>query len=273
MEVLESILYGLISGASHLLPVSPQAHQSLLRNLLGMEPDPLMDLLIHIAVLAALLLGCYSTIARIRRDRRITARMRKSRIRQANVQSIYDIRLLTTAFFPLMAVLLATPALEQWGQNPVLLSVFLLLNGVILYLPSHLRQGNKDARLMTGFDGILIGAAGALSVFPGISLTGAACSAAIIRGADKRQAMNWALLLSIPATVLFIIFDIFALAGASAMAAAGILSYILATLTAFGSAYLSIVLLQYITVRSDLSDFSYYCWGAALLTFFLYLIV
>ena len=45
----------------------------------------------------------------------------------------------------------------------------LLLVGVLLFLPQYIRSGNKDGRTLSRFDGVLMGIAGAFSVFPGIS--------------------------------------------------------------------------------------------------------
>ena len=42
MSLLQSIIYGLVSGLSELMPVSSAAHQVFLRELFGVQKDPVI---------------------------------------------------------------------------------------------------------------------------------------------------------------------------------------------------------------------------------------
>ena len=274
MSLLQSVFYGLISGLSEFLPVSSQAHQSILLRLFGMDArEPLRDLLVHIAVLLALFTGCRAMISRIQREKSILSRGRRGR---RNITgTTYELRLIRSATLPMLLVLLINFSTRQIGSSMTALALLLVINGVALIIPEHSRQANKDARSMTGFDGILIGILGGLSALPGISRIGMITSYGLLRGADRQKTINWALLLSIPALILLCIMDLVFMftSGVGSVSFAIVCGYILSAAAAYLGAYLSIIFIRFLTVRSGNTGFAYYCWGAALFAVILYLIV
>jgi undecaprenyl-diphosphatase len=276
VSFLESLLYGLVSGIAEILPVSAQAHQALLLKIFGLDSrQPLIDLAVHMAVLLAIFTACYSFIAKLRRDMRAASNRNRRNMRQMNPQSIYDMRLLRTAVLPLCIGLFFYLVLGRLETAMLWLVLFWVINGLVLYVVGHMRHANKESRSMSGMDALLMGAIGALSAIPGISRIGMITSAAVVRGAARNHALNWALLLSIPALLLFMTFDVIALfgVGISAFSVTLLMCCIAAAAVAFVAAYLCIVLLQFLIVRFDLSGFSYYSWGIAMLSFILYLII
>lgn len=155
------------------------------------------------------------------------------------------------------------------------LALMLVVNGIVLIIPEHSRQANKEARQMSGLDAIVMGILGGLSALPGISRIGAISSYGLLRGADKQRVTNWALLLSIPALLLLCIIDlVFAfISGVGPITFAVVCGYIFSAVAAYLGAYFSIVFIRFLTVHSGYTAFAYYCWGAALFAMILYLIV
>lgn len=274
MSLLQSVFYGLISGFSEFLPVSSQAHQAILLRLFGLDVrEPLRDLFVHIAVLLALFTGCRAMISRISREKSLASRGRRAR---RNISaSTYELRLIRSASLPLLLVLLIYISTRTMESNMPTLALFLVINGIILIIPEHTRQANKDARSMTGFDGILIGILGGISAFAGISRIGAISAYGLLRGADRQRVINWALLLSIPALILLCIIDLlFAfISGIGPVSFLVIIGYILSAAAAYLGAYFSIIFIRFLSVHSSYSGFAYYCWGTALFAMILYLIV
>ena len=273
MSVFESILYGIVSGMAEFLPVSTQGHQAVLLRLFGQTyRDPLRDLTVHIALLAALLLGCRNLLLRMQREQAIIARSRRRRT--YDFDSTYDLRFIKTAAIPFIIGLIAYFKLRRFEQEPLSLVIFFVINGLVLLIPEYIRKGNKTGRLMTGLDGILFGAFSALSCFPGISRMGCGMGYASVRGADRIHALNWVFLLSLPALVIWIIYDFIHLFsfGISAITFWGIMCYLLSGLFAFIGGYAGISLMRYISERNGSLGFAYYSFGIAMFTFVLYLI-
>ena len=275
MSIIENILYGFISGLTEFLPVSSRAHQVLLRYMFGAESrNPLQDFLVHIGLLISIFVGCWEIISRLRREQKAISGSRYRKNRSLDLKSYYDLRLLKTAAFPLIIGLFLT--FLTWKKESTLLSVmvFLIINASVLLLAEHTRHGNRDARTMTGLDGIVMGILGSLSAFSGISRTGMISAYATVRGADSKNVVNWTFLLGIPALVFLICFDLFSVftLGAGFLTFSIFLGYVLAGISAFCGGYFAIAILQMILSHHGFAHFAYYSIGTALFSFVLYLI-
>lgn len=275
MSFLKSIIYGFISGLGEILPVSAKAHQALLRYMFGVQTRvPILDLLVHIGILIAIIFSFRDVIARLSREQRLSATSRRRKSQPLDNRSYFEWRLIRTATFPLFivsALYFATSAFEAELLKLVLFSV---LNAAVLLLADHTSRGNRDARTMSGLDGIVMGVLGALSVLPGISRTGIISSYIAIRGADHEYTVNWAVILGIPAMIFLIIFDIVSLItiGFGAITFAILAGYIFAGVFAFVGCYVGISLLKMFLSQSGYSKFAYYSIGVALFSFILYLL-
>ena len=107
MSIFEGIVYGIVSGIAEFLPVSSQAHESLLKVLFGYAgTEYLRELFIHAGLIAAVIVCCGPYIGRLRRDRYLSSRRFKSRGRHQTLKSTYDLRLLKTALMPMLVGLL-----------------------------------------------------------------------------------------------------------------------------------------------------------------------
>lgn len=275
MSLFESILYGLVSGLAEFLPVSSQGHQAIMMRLFGLDHrDPVRDILVHIGILLALLTACRSLFSHLRREQALSKRIRR-RNRTYERKGIYDLRLIKTAAVPMLVGMLVYIAVRGYEFRPIQLALFFVLNGIILIIPEYMAHGNKDARAMTGWDGILMGLSALIYSLPGVSRVGTMSAIVTARGADRQTALNWILALSMPALVMYIGFDIVNLIiqGFDPISFLVILGYILSAAAAFGGGYFGIVIIRYLTVQIGYTGFAYYSWGAAMFSFVLYLIV
>lgn len=273
MDWLWTIVYGFLAGLAEFLPVSSQAHQNLAAAVFGLESSaPLRQFLIRAACLAALLACCRREISKLQHDRRNAKIPARRRTRPVDSRSIATLRLLKTASIPMVIGLLFYQQATQWVSTLAVLALVLLINGVLLFLPQYVRSGNKDARTMSRMDGVLMGIAGSLSVFPGISRIGAIHFVAAIRGADKSYALQFALLLSIPAIIALLVFDAVAVfSGIEKLSFAVLIQYALAMTAAYLGSRFAISTVRSLTIRTGYFGFAYYCWGMALISMILFL--
>ncbi len=272
---LQSLLFGFLSGFGEFLPVSSDAHQRLFAYFTGAGNELLgFRLFCHAGSLLALLTCCRLQLRRLSRDRRIAAVSPKRRKRQPDRNTLMDLRVIRTASAVLLlGFLLYLPA-QSFPQRLWVLALALGINGLILYLPQFFRTGNKESLSMSALDSLLIGLGGILGVVPGISRTGLLLSTARLRGLEGRYGADMALILSIPALLALIGFDIYGIATVQgAFSASLFFPYLLASAAAFAGAGLSVLLIRFLAVRIGFSGFAYYCWGTALLTFVLYLTI
>lgn len=271
---LEILLYGIVSGLTEFLPVSAQAHQTILLNIFGLEiSHPLMDLFVHGGMLLAVFVSSGSMIRRVYLEYKVSKLHRRRRKRAPNSQAVLDMRFVKMAVIPLLLSFLFYQKTGQWSSKLPILIGTLVANGIILYFPMHLSRANKDSRNMSSLDGVLFGIGSALSVIPGISRIGAGTSIAVARGAEPQHTFRWSILLSIPALAGILFFDVLHLfsVGFNGTNGAFVMKCAIAGICAFCGGYLSISLIKSFLKRNDFTSFSYYCWGAALFAFILYL--
>ena len=159
-------------------------------------------------------------------------------------------------------------------MNIRILALILAVNGILIYIPAHMPIGNKDSRGVSGLESLLVGISAGIGAIPGLSRIGLGTSAAVARGADPQQALNWSILLSIPALVALIGIDVFMIAteGIGVFHFTMVLQYLICGVFAYVSAFMSLNLLRFMAVKTGLSVFAYYCWGAAMFSFVLYMI-
>jgi undecaprenyl-diphosphatase len=270
----EGMIYGLLSGLAEFLPVSSDAHQALMYKLFGVtNAGNFLQLLVHGSVLIGLYLECRNHIGQLRRERRLAAIPKRRRKRQPDFTRLQEYRLLRSALIPVVLGFFFYNQLLQLRGNLLVVCGFLVGNGLILYLPQTVRSGNKDARSMTGFDGILLGICAGFSLIPGLSTVGLVASIALMRGVDKECALRWALLLCIPVMVGRVGFDVFGIisGGIGSLGFSGIIGCALAAVCAFFGVRLAIRTMRSFARRLGFSGCSYYCWGTALFAFIMYL--
>lgn len=274
MSVIENILYGLVSGLTELLPVSGRGHQALLHHLFGVNGRiSLQDILVHIGILLGVIVVCRDSIARLRWEQSNATTVRKNKSRRVDTQSHYELRLLKSTIAPMFLGTIAFNLLLRSENNLFSLIWLFLVNGVVLLIAEHTRQGNRDAKTMTGFDGIAFGIFTATTALPGLSGTGLALSYSTARGVDAQKATNWVILLVIPAMLLAIGADIFYIFanGFGTISFLTILGSIFAGISAFCGAVVGISVLRLLVTNFSVFQLSYYSFGLALISFMLHL--
>ena len=274
LNLLESLLYGLVSGLSEILPVSGTAHRQLMLQLLGESGEQgLLRLMIHIGILAALYYSCQNHILRMIRARKLARVPKRKRRRPLDVRSLMDLSLLKTMAVPVILALLVYNRASGLASRRILMSILLIINGIILYVPQFLPGSNRDSRTLSRVEGICMGQGGAFSVIPGFSATGLIASVGNVCGVDKAYGLSMTLLLDMILIAGQLIYDVLAIAsaGLAGITFLAVLGYIIAGIAAFAGAYVSIRILRALLKEHTLGVFAFYCWGLSLLTFILYL--
>ena len=274
MSLFASIIYGIVSGLTEIFPVSAQANQRVMRKLFGVaQKEPIRDLLVHIAILGAIFFACRGMFAKIRREQVLAYRMRRNPSQIHALKGVYDMRLVRSAAPIMLVGMFVNLFFTNFYNNRPLFSLVLLLNGALLLIPAYMHQGNKDARSMSGMDGLLIGLAAAFSAIPGISRNGMIMFMTLIRAADKQNGVTWALMLSVPAMIMLMLLDFISMftVGIGSITLMTLIGYLFSAIFAFGGAFVGVSAIKALILRADYSGFAYYDFGLALFSFILYL--
>ena len=275
LNLYQSLLYGLISGITEILPVSSQAHRILLLDIFGRSAQPeFLRLMTDLGIIAALYYACQNHIIRILRARRLSRVPKRRRKRPLDTTSLLDMRLLRTMIIPVILSFFLYQKAQILAGKKIMLAVFMLLNGIVLYIPQFFRRANRDSRTMSGLHGLIIGLGGAAGIVPGVSGVAGAYSVSSLCGVDRAYGLSLVLLLDMIAYVGHVLFDVLGLmsAGMGGIAFGTVMIYILSGFVSFLSATATIKLLRNIVSDISFDVFSYYCWGVALFTFIMNLL-
>lgn len=272
----ENLIFGFVSGITEFLPISTGAHQSLLLKLFGVSDiSATQYFCVHLGLLTGLIFYTMSDLIRFRREMRLARVPKRMRRRQPDMRIVLDRKLLGSGMLLSAAGGFAGGYFRSYFNSLSVICVMLVLNGAALILPAFYSAGNKDSRHLSTADGWLFGACAGIGMLPGLSRIALVFSAASLRGTDRQTACRYGILLGIPSLAGCVAADLFILTavGFGTVTASGIFSIILLFITSVFGTYISLSMLKNLTVRRSLSDFSYYCWGAALLALILHLSV
>ena len=264
----QSVVLGLLQGVSELFPVSSLGHTVILPSLFGWNihqkaPYFLTYLVaLHLAT-ALVLLGFFwhdwvrivKGLGRSLRDREITDP---------------DARLgwlIVVATIPAGILgLLLQDYLRNLFASPEYASIFLALNGVMLYGAELLRRrapvvaeddDERIAKTVGWPQSVAVGAAQSIALIPGFSRSGAAMGGGLLVGLSHKDAARFAFLLATPIIFAAAVLKLPDLAGSQGNGVRG--PALVGALCAALSAYLSVrFLMRYFETRT-LTPFAVYC--------------
>lgn len=276
MNWIQSLMMGFVSGLCAPMPVSVEAHRGLLRHFFGLgAEDPLFLLSSRIAVLAVLLAAGRLELTRLHRTAKQLRTAGRRRASHPNLNQSGTLRLLRLAVVPVILSRVLSPRLDFIANTLWLLPVTLFVGGMIAWLPTHFRTGNRDGRHLTPVDGLLMGLAAALGAVPGISPVGTVLAVGSIACIHQPYAVRVAWLLQTAGLTTAIVMDLLALASAGfSVTTSQILPTALGAAAAAAGAFAAIraVLSLARPGGRGFSGFSFYNWGLALLCLLLFLL-
>jgi len=197
-DLLEAAVLGIVQGLTEFLPVSSTGHLILTEKFLGISEDEFglqFDAAIHLGTLAAVLVYFRRTAVTLARAwlRSIAAR---------DWQESLDSRLAWLLIAGTAPAAVAGAAIESTAESafrsPELVAAMLVIFCLPLHLAERLgaqRRGIGDAGPA---DALLVGAAQAIALVPGVSRSGITISAGMLAGLRREEAAVFAFLLSAP---------------------------------------------------------------------------
>ena len=199
MTLIQSILLGILQGATEFLPVSSSGHLLVLRSIMGVGDVPvLFDILMHIPTLIAIVLVFRRRIAALLISLWRFARRASTAEDQPNLRLVV---LILLASLSTAVVGLAVAKLQDYVVFTTrAVGVCFVITALVLIASRFLKARTENP--LPGFKvGFITGLAQGLGVLPGISRSGITISAALASGLERKAAGEFAFLISIPAIV------------------------------------------------------------------------
>lgn len=259
MSIPQAILLGIIQGVTEFLPVSSSAHLVLTPFLLGWRLDEAVvfpfDVLVQLGTLLAVIIYFRRDLWEILRA--VWTGLRSGKPFASQTARLGWLLVLATIPAGVLGLLIKDTVEAAFG-SPQMTAIFLLATAGLLLIAE--RIGRKDRKLdsLTWKDALWIGLAQAISLFPGISRSGATMTGGMTRHLDRPSAARFSFLMMIPvmlAAGLLSILDLFDLPNFTSYLPAIAAGFIAAAVVG----YLSIRWLLAFLTRRPLYVFSIYC--------------
>lgn len=278
-----ALILGLVQGLSEFFPVSSSGHLALFSQLFSVKmPDELLfDVCLHIGTVIAVIAVFRKDILRIlsalygmTRDvlynaaeyfrcigmpeKAVYRKILSGNYRQLTVMLFFScIPTGIMGFFLEAAAQKASHSLLMPGMG-------FLITGVVLLVVDKVAVRNLVPREVPLRNALLIGLAQGVAVMPGISRSGITICASLLCGMNRKMAVRYSFLLSVPTMIGALIFEIgagYAVSGnVMTTLGYGLLGGAAAGLTA----YFTIRRMLKIVRRKKLYYFSYYCFAVGI---------
>ena len=269
MSLLSSILLGVIQGVAEFLPISSSGHLAIAEHLLGMsgasDIPEFFDVLLHLGTLVAVFVAYWDDV----RDMVVEFFCGVRDLARGSTPTPVPparrmILLIIVGTLPLLIVLPIKDLVEGLADNMYFVAAALLVTGCLLYASDRVKKGRKTEKTATMLDVLLVGVAQALATCPGISRSGTTITAGCFMGFDRKFAVRYSFLLSIPAILGA---NVLSLKDALATVVWGeVPVYLVGVAVAAAVGYACIRLLKMIADKGKFGAFAYYCWIVGVLT-------
>ena len=276
MTFLSSFLLGLVQGIAEFLPISSSGHLAIAQNLLGMSDagtvPEFFDVLLHLGTLVAVFVAYWADIKDMVLE---FFRGAGDLIHHSTPNPVPPARrlilLIILGTLPLFVVRPVKDAVQGLSNSMAFIGAALIVTGVLLFVSDRVKKGRKNERTATWLDVLIVGIGQAIATMPGISRSGMTITTGCFVGFERKFAVRFSFLLSIPAVLGANILSL-ADAAKAGINWAEVPMYLCGVAAALVSGYLAIFALNRIAQRGKFGGFCYYCWGAGLLTLILSLI-
>jgi len=280
--LIMALFLGLIQGVAEFLPISSSGHLSILQNLFNLEYSDerhlLFDVLLHLGTLVSICAVYRKEIKEMISEGLDYLHMRSD----TNVDEPVVLKpparallfVLIGTLPMILAFIFATVAgVSRLFFNTIFIGFALIITGSILFVSEkYITAGSKTEKTMTITDALVIGLSQAVAILPGLSRSGTTISVGLARGLSGAFAVRFSLLLSIPAVIGATVVSLYKMIRGGADF--GLLPvYLAGFIVAACIGFFTIQFLRRVMSRGGFGKFSYYCWGAGIITIILSLVL
>ncbi|MGK9476465.1 undecaprenyl-diphosphatase UppP [Melioribacter sp. OK-6-Me] len=222
MNIIESILLGIIQGLSEYLPISSTGHLTVagkLMNLISLEnPERWTAFIavIQLGTLLAVLVYFYNDIKLIAVDftkENIAAFFNKKSKVNLTTQSQNSLMgwYLILATVPVAVVgLLFKDFIEGvFTKNLYVIATNLIVLAVILFIADKTGKYKRGMKDLKWYDALIIGLAQTIALIPGSSRSGTTITAGLFLGLERETAARFSFLMSIPAVLASGLYELY----------------------------------------------------------------
>ena len=218
MTFFQSIFLGIIQGLTEFLPVSSSGHLAIAQNIFHIDTGSsiLFDIMLHLGTLLVVFIVYWRDIWKliveavhmvgdlfynlgVRFSRSRDGRQKRyRRIVRSNYRKFVLLLIVSTIPTGIMGFL-GRKLIANATETLLVPGICLLITGVLLLICDRCENCWKIPRDITYKEGVLVGIAQGFATLPGLSRSGTTITACLLCGFDRRFAVKYSFILSIPA--------------------------------------------------------------------------
>lgn len=276
MSLLQSILMGLIQGLTEFLPVSSSGHLALFKILFDVNTETglLFDVMLHVGTLVAICIVYYKDIIRlviefigmlIDGGYNLVTWMQKRRGKDGAYRHvIYNsyrkmvmlviVSTIPTGIIGYVGADLVTAASEVL----IVPGICLIITAALLFVCDRIPEGHKKPKQTSYANAFIIGICQGVATLPGLSRSGTTITACVLNGLDRRFAVKYSFIMSIPAILGAMVLQLKDI-GSEALMSTDLIHYAIGMAVAAVVGYICIKTMLVIVKKRKFKFFSIYC--------------
>lgn len=276
MSLLEAILMGIIQGVTEFLPVSSSGHLALFKIFFDVKDVGLLfDVILHLGTLIAIFAVYYKDIWKmIREGFAIIADVCRnigiffSNLANKKKGGYHHVVCNGYRKFVMLVIVSTIPTgiigvldaslVEMASKILVVPGICLIITSMLLLLADHSKGGDKMPKQVTYSNAFIIGIAQGVATMPGLSRSGTTIAACLLSGFNRKFAVKYSFIMSIPAVLGSLVFELSDLANVS-FTNTELLYYLVGMAVAAIVGYICIKVMLYIVRQKRFTGFAIYC--------------
>ena len=276
MSLLEAILMGIIQGVTEFLPVSSSGHLALFKILFRVEDVGLLfDVILHLGTLIAIFAVYYKDIWKmivagfsIIGDACKNIGIFFKNITHKTKGGYHHVICNGYRKFAMLVIVstiptgvigvLASDLIEQASKLLIVPGICLIMTAILLLLADHCKGGEKMPKQVTYSNAFIIGIAQGVATLPGLSRSGTTITACLLSGFNRKFAVKYSFIMSIPAVLGSLVFELSDLAAVS-FTSTEIMYYMVGMVVAAVVGYICIKTMLYVVRQKKFTGFAVYC--------------
>lgn len=277
MSLLEAILMGFIQGITEFLPVSSSGHLAIFKEIfkIDLRSSMLFDVMLHFGTLVAVMVAYFKDIKKlviegfgILRDCFINVIIFiRNKIHKEDLPYKFVVCNAYRKFVMLVIVSTIPTGIIGYVARDLIAvvsgilivpGVCLIITGILLFIADKYNEGTKTPKQVSYNNAFIIGICQGIATLPGISRSGTTITACLVSGFDKKFAVKYSFIMSIPAILGVKLLELRDIGGIT-FAPVEIFYYCIGTIIAGVVSYICIKIMLLVVKKKKFKIFAIYC--------------
>ena len=269
MSYIEAVILGLVQGLAEFLPVSSSGHLALLQQWFGIEEDNvlLFAVLLHVGTLISVLIVYWKDVWELIKELGLTIKDiftgKGLRLEERPTRKLGVMIIVATIPTGVIGILF-NDFFDSLYNSVIPIGVGLIITGFLLILAERTGTSSRGIQQMNYRNALFIGTVQGIAICPGISRSGSTLFGSLICNLDRKFAVKFVFLISIPSILGSAVMETPA-AIQSGLDTALIGPIAVGMIVAAVSGLIAIKTMIKIVSNKKLSYFSYYGWALGLI--------